>query len=324
MIKHLIIAIVILGSSINIKIINAQTFYPLPDSNAMWVIKDRNSSWVTMHHIRVFHYQDDTIINGLTYTKIYKGEPNAIAPQYVASFRSTQEGQTYFVPGIIFGKKEKSGEEYLLQDFAAQEGDTIFNVAFSKSTMGDLNKLYNLIVDSVRYVTSGPYSLRLLYLNDADNHYLPYFQVWIEKIGSISGGIFNIETGLDDYSLCCQNADDTIYFSTNYSFDSLFNPESIVYTSGQCELGIGVNEKQENTGLEITPNITSQYILLKGELPAQSKLSLYNISGELVYRESLHTNKESVTINISNLKPGLYLIIIQSNKQVWKQKILKH
>ncbi len=99
-------------------------------------------------------------------------------------------------------------------------------------------------------------------------------------------------------------------------------------TSGQYEdytiyygVGIGINETEKNTSVEIFPNpfhdqasINAQFIPQNAGHDAQ--LKIYNAMGALVRRQTI-TNQESQIINRNNLPDGLYFFeLTTDNKQL--------
>jgi hypothetical protein len=50
--------------------INAQTYMPLPDSNATWIIQSGNSEVQDCKKIFIPDIERDTMINGLAYVKL--------------------------------------------------------------------------------------------------------------------------------------------------------------------------------------------------------------------------------------------------------------
>ncbi len=87
-----------------------------------------------------------------------------------------------------------------------------------------------------------------------------------------------------------------------------------------------LNVEENSSGvnpLEITvfPNPSSNKITIQG-LISNTKISLYSLDGKLV--KCLETKNESeTTINISNLKRGVYIIAINNNSDSISRKIIK-
>jgi len=79
---------------------------------------------------------------------------------------------------------------------------------------------------------------------------------------------------------------------------------------------------QENKSIKVNvyPNPVKDQFSING-LRKSSRIEMYTISGQLVYRSQTSSEKE--TIDIGLLKPGMYILNIQSNNQVESLKILK-
>ena len=137
------------------------------------------------YFLKQFH--DDTLINQKRYTKIFsRFEDETI---YAGAFRNDTSGKVYFVPPV-----EDYVEEHLWYDFSLNVGDTAFDVALNDMWPG-IEGLYDLYVDSVTYINVGPYYLKCILLIPIEPdplHYNGNYLVWIEKIGSLIGGIYNM------------------------------------------------------------------------------------------------------------------------------------
>ena len=82
----------------------------------------------------------------------------------------------------------------------------------------------------------------------------------------------------------------------------------------------GINELSNNA-LFISPNPASTSIYVHAmNLNANSMVSIYSITGELMLNEKLNTNNQ---INISNLDKGVYLVQVSNSNQSFIKKFIK-
>ncbi len=322
--KHKILLLSIIGVHLLLWKINlqAQEYLALPDSNATWIVTHSNS-------VGTFHIEyglsptlDDTVINSKVYHKIYK-KGYCKLNSYVGSYRNDINGKTYYVPAF-----PNDSIEYLWYDFTKNPGDTIKEVALNM--FSDFVGTYDLVVDSVIYKNSGPYNLKCLFLSPVPPGPPYYYNdnplVWVERVGSLNGGIFNeYLCGLDIIHLRCMSTNDTIlYFS--FSLDCFFSEGiDLSYENGTCELPISINETvSERKQICVYPNPVDDRIMIKN-LPSEPiEISIFNTMGQKVFnKRNVSSERNHITI-ISNLKPGLYYIrIISINNELLTKKIIK-
>ena len=322
--KHKILLLSIIGVHLLLCKINlqAQVYLALPDSNATWIVAHSNS-------VGTFHIEyglsptpDDTVINSKVYHKIYiKGYCKLNS--YVGSYRNDINGKTYYIPAF-----PNDSTEYLWYDFTKNTGDTIKDIALNMIT--DFVGTYDLVVDSVIYKNSGPYNLKCLFLSPVPPGPPHYYNdnpiVWVERVGSLNGGISNeYLCGLDMIHLRCMNVDDTIfYFST--SLNCFFSEGiDLSYENGTCELPISIFEnKTRHKQICVYPNPVNDYILIKNPPPEPIEVFVFNIYGQEVFCSSHNATKGNDLRLRCHLTSGVYIInILSNNNKLLTQKILK-
>ncbi len=74
--------------------------------------------------------------------------------------------------------------------------------------------------------------------------------------------------------------------------------------------------------IKVYPNPTSGYFHVSTQGEKINNIVLYDIGGKQVYKNS-PSQKDMITVNISNLDRGSYIIIIKSKSQTYKQLIIK-
>lgn len=301
--------------------INAQTYLPLPDSNATWITGSSCSQGTGYMKFVVNSHSSDTIINSKVYNKIYQvGE---ILKEYAGAYRSCSDGRTFIIPSFPIDTVE-----YLLFDISKKPGDTIKYVALFTDYMS-ITGLYDLVVDSVQYKDSGPYSLKCLFLKVIPPLPPGYNNnpiVWVERIGCLNGGIFNMyRFGLTTEYLKCMSKDDTVlYYAgfSNYWFSENFYLE---YDTGFCELPpASIDEDvSESYRATIYPNPFTEHVILTNPPSKPFEVWIYTITGERVYFNEYNLSINNVIIDC-NFDPGIYIIkIISDYELITVKKIIK-
>jgi len=299
---------------------SAQTYQLLPDSNASWLVQDRNSEYTLYHRYFLSETLNDTLINERTYTKIFS-ETNGTNIQYEGAFRNDVSGKTYFLP-----IDDTLQQEFILQDFTKEAGDTVFNVAIH---YGVYRGSYDFVVDSVRYYPCGPYTLKSVSLHTLEE--IPSIGnfmliTWLEKIGNVYGGIFNSpHGGLNMYRLICHNASDTILYSTPI-FDFLPFEDYMVYRQGSCEYYLLAKELVKTSDFTIYPNPFTQTVTIStANYYRNIELQVYDIMGRIVFAGNIPVFSNNYTVSFpSSLPNGTYVLVINNkSKRLWKQIITK-
>ena len=66
----------------------------------------------------------------------------------------------------------------------------------------------------------------------------------------------------------------------------------------------------KNDLIKIYPNPAHKKIIITGNIAAHSGLSLFDLSGKLVWRKTIITNQHNVEIDLPHLSVGIYMIEI--------------
>ena len=84
-----------------------------------------------------------------------------------------------------------------------------------------------------------------------------------------------------------------------------------------------VNEILDNETLNIYPNPANNKIKINFKnQQGLSKVSILNIAGQTLVKEQINLKGES-EINIENIPPGMYFMLLQDEKQQWVRKFVK-
>lgn len=275
----------------------SQTYYPFPDSNAIW-----NSKYGGYYGTPIvrFGLYGDTVINNQVYKKVYQivddSTLNLVNMTYYAAIRENASKQ-------IFAKMTDYDDEILIYDFSLNIGDTII----SNSPSGYLNDLCIIAdIDSIE-LENNQFRKRFK-INDYGQDY------WIEGIGSI-GGLFNpiMDYIIGSYcDLTCFKYNDTALYINNPDCNKCF-----------CSLLTPVLEKEENhNSINVYPNPAKTNININFELKnGLATIRLINSNGNLI--ESRMTKKFPIRINIKDIPYGIYLIQLSTDKEVFTKIVIK-
>lgn len=298
---------------------NSQTnvYFPLPDSNTVWLIQNDNGfGGYHWYNYSTPVHKEDTIINGKTYAKISQVYLNI---NYCGALRSDTSGKTFIVP-------KDSLHEYLLQDLSKNTGDSVYNVYYNIPPYG---YQINFHVDSTDHIAIGPYLLKRMFLRPPSNYnqlicgsqYVPL--IWIEKIGSAGGGFFNnITCGLGGAWLNCMSFNDTVYYKSSNNSP---HPDALsFYTYGHCEVPLGLNEiNQIYEGILLSPNPFSFSTTFKTNGNFKNAiLTVYNSFGQQV-KQIKNISGQEIKLQRDNLPSGLYFIrLTQDNEVITADKLI--
>jgi hypothetical protein len=327
----------------------AQSYMPLPDSNAHWIVNSYDSDFSFYYLYGLSSHANDTIINSISYTKLYSylnwgsdrrlDQKNDMFPAnherinksgflinrvdstYIGAFRNAPGGKTFFIPNTDM----KFQEEVLLHDFSANVGDTVRQVAIY-NVYEELG-LYDCKVDSVKYKTNGPYSHKCLYLTPVDSllYYLGNSLVWVEKIGSLNNGILNsVECFAVTDALICMSANDTVFYTDDAIWPGCFYPSfELTYESGNCMEPNGIGDKKNNNILLLSayPNPSSDYVVFEMQKAVQNSIiTIFDITGRPVAAFPL--TGEKTVWETAGVKPGVYLYKLQTPDGFGSGKLL--
>ncbi len=83
-----------------------------------------------------------------------------------------------------------------------------------------------------------------------------------------------------------------------------------------------VEEKVENS-FSIYPNPVTDNLFIRSDIPVQSKIMIHSYSGQIVFYQTVKFNQPPVSIPVSQLKNGIYIITIQTpNGTKTNQKLI--
>ena len=119
-------------------------------------------------------------------------------------------------------------------------------------------------------------------------------------------------TAIEDNTIYDYTIDDAIPESKDESrFNLIFNPTTL-----------NLNDF-ENFGMTLSPNPTSAILnfqFTSNLTMSDSKVNIYDVTGRLV---SIQNMSDSLSVNVSNLSDGMYLVKVTNNNKTWVSKFIK-
>ena len=243
--------------------------------------------------------EEDTIINGENYKKIYsftERDFNIENATFVCGIRENENKQVF----VAYHNRP----EFMLYDFSLTEGDSIL-------ADGEYELYFNVTnVDTLVFNGVERREITLQFYNYA-------WVTWIEGIGNIEGLLMdwrsytmamdpmpNVRLRCYEYNEECLYSD----FSFNESIDDCYTP---LYT--------GLEENQIQNNISLYPNPTKERVYINTSIPIK-ELTICNLLGQEIQKYNM-TEKTS-SIDISGLNEGVYFVKIYTEKVVLSKKIV--
>jgi len=83
----------------------------------------------------------------------------------------------------------------------------------------------------------------------------------------------------------------------------------------------GINTIDYSQSIDIFPNPADDYIMIKNNISSKKDIFIYNSLGKLIFK-SVSYNRLTKT-NISQLKQGIYFVIIKTGNNTYTGKFIK-
>lgn len=224
------------------------------------------------HYTTLVHWiSDDTLVEGVRYTKVLETRNGEGTPRLAALLRE-ENGKVW---------KRESSTDLLLYDFTAQVGDTVRFGDFAES----------FVVDSISFEQIGGVDRKKIWFGlEYDITGEPYaIETWTEGIGSDMGLLFSgwfYATGGYYQALCFHQNGELLWQNEYY---------------GTCM--IDAVEEMDISPISLYPNPISDVVHIEGVEAAE--VQAYNALGQLV-----KTVRGSNEVDVSGLPEGLYLLHI--------------
>ena len=314
--------------------VSAQTpYHPFTDG-CQWSVSDEKYMTV-----------GDTIINGVSYMKVYVQRDNhpfefsLSDARYFTAIRDDSvnkkvycnmpAGTSIFRNGVDVGLTE-APQEFLLYDYSLAVGETVtFYVIYiagdsyianegTATRVGYLGLLDGVLNDGQSTYTSDD---TLIHLSDGTphkvisldvnmNYYTVGGDIWIEGIGAARGfsnGFFVNQDLPDRRLLCFTNAEGATY-QTRFDLDD--NPDDCFNRNYASSIA---DQRNENFTLYPNPANNTFTISFTEEQESVKQVRVMDIMGKVVMSVE---NPSSNTINIAHLPSGIYVVRVFSQSGI--------
>lgn len=243
-----------------------------------------------MYSTEILALKSDSIINTLTYKKLYLYTDTLLENGTLAGLiREDIAGRKVYF-------KNEDEPEFLLYDFYVNENDTIINKEFESKVIS---------IDSIEI--DGQYH-KVIQLSTANT--------WIEGIGGINGLI----TSYRPKPICATISYSLLCFFNNGQL--IYKPESSeTYGCYYYKSFQSVKLATYNSLYKFYPNPLGNVLTLESASNLKFDIEIYNIQGKLLkHKKDLF---QKMSINTSDLRSGLYFIKITDNTGKFFYKITK-
>ena len=268
---------------------------PFISENKRWNVDEQLNPWIWENSLYII--QGDTLIGGLSYSKILKTE-DSLTSVYTETdwfIRETPDKKVYWL---------RSGYELLLYDFGMQVGDTMHS---------GYCEMVLLSIDSVQLSNA---EFRQRYNLHLDNSFVEKEYVWIEGIGNMNNPLIPSPCmgGAPWFELLCFEEDGI--------------PRYPEWIEKPCnEVTTNIDSVSQQTNIEVFPNPTTGRIYIETTLFPQSHftVTVFNSIGQLITSfdiDSFPANRYFFDIN--NAANGIYFLVIDDGiSQVIKPIVVK-
>ncbi len=256
-------------------------------------------------HTETIIFQQDTIIDGKTYRKVFRSLDEFMTNWEEYCFiRETADKKVYM-------RSDTSSQEYLLYDMGAAINDTLW-ITGIESYMGSWSFYsHNMVVTSIDSILIGNTYRERINLNDSDSLRTAN-EEWIDGMGSMSGILHNASglVGGDWFELLCFEQNDSLIYQNP-------NSNSCFLESTNIE-----NQKNITNDFYIYPNpSTSNFTILLPENSKGISLTIANTTGQLIQVIPLDKG-QTVYQYTGKLSPGTYFIGIDNGKKTMLKRLV--
>lgn len=284
-------------------IVKAQEYIPMAVDGVHWIIKyDLTDTPQPVDDLWEYYADDDTIINDVLYTKIYKRplvviqngppfEPDGIYELYGFMRDDTINKKVYAIQLNEQGNCP-ANEEYLMYDFSVSVGDTVIFCLYPV--------FYDYIIASINSSIFLGFDTRF-FSNSWDYSYL-------EGMGSVFG-LF------EEMFIPVKLKNKRNLYSTSLYYYCRESP---------CNLLVSVQKNYSTSILNSFPNPTNNTLHFKINSPSiGDAIMLMNMQGRIIIKIDIQSTTKDNVISVTNLTPGLYeALMLHKGNIVEKHKIL--
>jgi hypothetical protein len=298
-------------------------YVPFPTHNAIWVEHHTAEYGSTNDSSYFYCYglkNNDTIINGFTYHKLYFSFDTILREsEAIGGIREDSNKRVYmwYFKCTSFGYTEVCNMDRVLYDFSLKIGDSIKAPRDTIMSTPEyiLSHPLSQILMKIDTVLLGSELRKRFFFGPSLTHgYLPW-GIWIEGIGYMRGLLYPTgdfpANGLWNDLVCFWQDGKEVYHYDYYPkcFDYLIS---------------AVESETIGKNVMITPNpMTNECTFSFSERYNQQRLEIYDLYGKLKFYAFIINRKAYTFNNRGILKPGLYLFRVTGiGKNVFRGKLM--
>ncbi|MBL7818445.1 MAG: T9SS type A sorting domain-containing protein [Saprospiraceae bacterium] len=296
-----------------------QSIFPVLANAPKWCVVTTNYNGgnpLFFYHTNDYFYLKDTILDGKSYSQL--GSKYDYYPAKGALIRN--EGKKTFIRRVIPNQTPtRYSQETLLYNFDMKTTKDSFFVSNVYGSGGN-TKIDSIIVkylstDTVEFNSVRRRRMKVEYRTNDRSYKLlrPLFGEWIEGFGSYRNPFYDFI-----------KYDDSWTEVMGMDLNGLREYENHQIANG-CSPKRSNTEDNTLTGVQIYPNPVHQSLTIDmtESLPsARVEIALYDVLGHLVHHQHLMTNTSPLSIDLSHLQTGLYMLFLQSTDKRLATKII--
>ncbi|QNL21536.1 T9SS type A sorting domain-containing protein [Hyphobacterium sp. CCMP332] len=255
---------------------------------------------------KYFEVEKDTMILGKSCKKI-----NLIGSQSFSSYRYEENGKVYYY------QYTNQSNWHLMYDFSKQIGDTIFFPQFQYAECPSMNLVdYYIIIYNTSEIILGSDTLKTYQAQPMNSCVVGIGEFGTFAIERISGGEVTWY-GYDDFSSgpsglrCYEDSVLGFYKSPGFNLD--------------CDTtvsNVGLDNVLDPGLLSIYPNPAQNTITIRSEIENSDELIFRMFDIHRALLKEFRMSNPSSNFDVSDLKPGMYIYEIESERQFYRNKLL--
>ncbi|MDY0053486.1 MAG: T9SS type A sorting domain-containing protein, partial [Bacteroidales bacterium] len=222
--------------------------------------------------------EEDTLINNITYKKLYEFtdiEFNPLTAIYYGGFRENSQKQVFFK-----GERYNDNNEFMIYDFSLSAGDT-FNLPYNNEPS------YFEIVAIDTLIYSGIPRRKFTIRNIPEFSFAPQYSFWIEGIGNYEGliqlpRVYAVDNWL--ITRCYIHNRELLYSNYSHGGNDCITPL------------MGVESIIEDNSITIYPNPSNSEVNISSENIINS-IEIFNSLGQRVYQSVVNSNTKTIDIS---------------------------
>ncbi len=118
----------------------------------------------------------------------------------------------------------------------------------------------------------------------------------------------------------------TFYAALNAADGNMGTSGDIIYTTNSTVIegsGVGINNVLKNNLVNLYPSTVEQIVNLEWNNITVEQLVIYNISGQVIRKQVVNSNQNSIKLDVSNMAKGSYFVYLQTGDDIVLKRFIK-